>query len=221
MAVETNLQSFQAQERHHEAQPAHTLSPPHASERLNDLDSPQARAQPPSVPSDINGNCQNLEIKKSLLPQRPRNMNNLTDRGQASSNDGIVPTSARGQGKSLHKKAPRRQLWIPFPATPFFAFQLGQLLLNSQALAPFCAESSPTRPSPPHPPRENAELNQTLFGRRLAIPTTLSYSPPGGLRLAKEAKCWQVGQWPTTQHPGLCTMRATCKLPAINVSGEP
>ncbi|KAK1451787.1 hypothetical protein CPAR01_14583, partial [Colletotrichum paranaense] len=97
MAVETNLQSFQAQERHHEAQPAHTLSPPHASERLNDLDSPQARAQPPSVPSDINGNCQNLKIKKSLLPQRPRNMNNLTDRGQASSNDGIVPTSARGQ----------------------------------------------------------------------------------------------------------------------------
>ncbi|KAI3527549.1 hypothetical protein CSPX01_16902 [Colletotrichum filicis] len=90
MAVETNLQSFQAQKRHLEAQPAHKHSLPHASERLNDLDGPQARAQPPSVPSDINGNCQNLKIKKSLLPQRPRNMNNLTDRGQASSNDGTL-----------------------------------------------------------------------------------------------------------------------------------
>ncbi|KAG7050816.1 hypothetical protein JMJ77_0013556 [Colletotrichum scovillei] len=153
-----------------------------------------------SVPSDINGNCQNLKIKKTLSPQPPRNRNNLTDRGQASSNDSIVPTSARGQPGS----------------------QLGQLLLNPQALAPFCAEISLAHPSPRLiPPRENAELNQTLFGRGLAIPTTLSYSTPGGLKLAKEAKCWQVGQWSTTQHPGLCTMRATCKLPAINVSGEP
>lgn len=120
----------------------------------------------------------------------------------------------------------------PISRNPFFSLllssstaqpgsQLGQLLLNPQALAPFCAEISLAHPSPPHPPRGNAELNQTLFGRGLAIPTTLSYSTPGGLKLAKEAKCWQVGQWSTTQHPGLCTMRATCKLPAINVSGEP
>ncbi|UQC80457.1 uncharacterized protein CLUP02_05940 [Colletotrichum lupini] len=153
----TNLQSFQAQERHLEAQPAHKHSPPHASERLNDLDGPQARAQPPSTVG------------------KPQVMTVL-----------YLPPPVVSCGSHF-----------PQPLFFAFAFQLGQLLLNSQALAPFCAESSPTRPSPPHPPRENAELNQTLFGRRLAIPTTLSYSPPGGLRLAKEAKCWQVGQWPT------------------------